>query len=295
MSGTALAYGLSAVAGALAGPVAVRLAGSAMGRAATGGDGVMLKAVKVVESTVMPLRRAASHGTDPTVGERRRLRAAGAIAGACGGWLVGGWWLAVAAGIAAAVLVPRMATWRRARYGRRVEAGAGAAALSIAGALAGGGSIRMAIAAAARELDGPISVELGRAAVELEAGASLESALNGIVGRAPSRSIVTIAAAIRLQRRSGGDLAALLRRIAASLEDERRTTDEAHAATAQARMTSVMVLALPPAGVAMAELASPGLVGRMVGSPVGASLILLATGLQVVGALAVRRLARITP
>jgi tight adherence protein B len=174
-----------------------------------------------------------------------------------------------------------------------VEAGAAAAALSISGALAGGGSIRSAIGAAAHELDGPAAVELGRTAVDLESGASLDGALDGLVARASSSGIALIAAAMRLQRRSGGDLAALLRRIATSLEEERRAVEEARAATAQARVTALMVLVLPPFGVLISELASPGLLARMLGSPVGMSLVVVALGLQAVGAVFVRRLARI--
>jgi tight adherence protein B len=165
----------------------------------------------------------------------------------------------------------------------------------MSGALAGGGSIRAAIAAAANELDGPIAIELRRTAVELEAGASLDAALDSLVARAPSRSMVLITAAVQLQRRSGGDLAALLRRIASSVEDEHRAAEEANAATAQARATSMMVLALPPAGIALAEVASPGLIGRMLGSPIGVSLVIAASVLQAVGAVAVKRLARIEP
>ena len=217
------------------------------------------------------------------------------MTGAGAGWIIGGGGTALAAGIAGTLLLPRVATWRRARYGRRVEAGAAGAALSISGALAGGGSIRAALAAAASELDGPIAIELRRTAVELEAGASLDGALDSLVARAPSRSMLLITAAVQLQRRSGGDLAALLRRIAASVEDEHRAAEEANTATAQARVTSMMVLALPPAGIAFAEMASPGLVGRMLGSPIGVSLVIAAGGLQAVGAVAVRRLARIAP
>jgi tight adherence protein B len=203
--------------------------------------------------------------------------------------------VAVAAAAAGALWLPRVAVWRRGRYGRRVEAGAAPAALALSGALAGGQSIRAAIGSAARELEGPISVELHRTAIELGTGASLDAALDGLVARAPSQSILRLAAAIQLQRRSGGDLASLLRRIAGSLEEERRATEDARAATAQARVTSAMVLALPPAGMALAELASPGLVGRMIGSDVGAALVVCALGLQCGGALAVRRLARVTP
>ena len=250
---------------------------------------------ELVARTFAPLRRAASHGRDPSALERRRLRVAGALAGSATGWIIGGGGAALVVGVAGTLLLPRVATWRRARYGRRVEAGAAGAALSMSGALAGGGSIRAALAAAAHELDGPIAIELRRTAVELEAGASLDGALDNLIARAPSRSMLLITAAVQLQRRSGGDLAALLRRIAASVEDEHRAAEEASTATAQARVTSTMVLALPPAGIAFAELASPGLVGRMLGSTIGVSLVIAAGGLQAVGAVAVRRLARIAP
>ena len=272
--------------------VVARLRGSGADKA---GGSPHSSARRARRRTFAPLRRAASHGKDPSALERRRLRVAGALAGSAAGWIIGGGGAALAAGVAGTLLLPRVATWRRARYGRRVEAGAAGAALSMSGALAGGGSIRAALAAAAHELDGPIAIELRRTAVELEAGASLDGALDNLIARAPSRSMLLITAAVQLQRRSGGDLAALLRRIAASVEDEHRAAEEARTATAQARVTSMMVLALPPAGIAFAELASPGLVGRMLGSTIGVLPVIAAGGLQAVGAVAVRRLARIGP
>jgi tight adherence protein B len=289
------AHGLSLLAGALTGTVAVSVLARGAPVIARAIDSLIEGAAGLIGKTILPLRRAGSHGRDPSDVERRRLRVAGGLLGGCCGWVIAGGWLALGAGLAGALWPPRVAVWRRERYGRRVEAGVASAALSISGALSGGGSIRAAIGSAAHELEGPIAIELRRTAVELGAGASMDAALDGLVARAPSRSILRIAAAIQLQRRSGGDLASLLRRIAASLEDERRATEEANAATAQARVTSFMVLALPPAGMALAELASPGLLGRMLGSQPGASLVILAAGFQAAGALAVRRLARIGP
>ena len=294
MSGVALAHGLALVAGALAGPAAAAALGGALRPIAKVVDRLIASAFEGARTTLAPLRRAASHGSDPSTVERRRLRVAGFVAGAAAGWAIGGGRVALVGSVGIALMLPRVAMWRRVRYGRRVEAGAAAAALSISGALGGGGSIRAAVASAAHELDGPIALELRRTAVELDAGASLDVALDGLVTRAPSPSIVLIAAAVQLQRRSGGDLAALLRRIAASIEDEHRAAEEANAATAQARVTSAMVLALPQAGVGLAELASPGLLGRMLGSPLGASMVVAALGLQAIGALAVRRMARVT-
>ena len=292
MSTVAPAYLLALAGGALCGPAAV-IALTRTAPVAHALDRLLVGACTLIDSTLAPLRRAGSHGQDPSAPERMRLRWGGMLAGGCAGWAAAGWPGGLMAGLAGALAAPRAATARRTRYSHRVEAGAGPAAVAIAGALTGGSSVRTAVGAAAREVDGPVSIELARVAVQLEAGASLDSALDGLVSRAPSRSITLIAAAIQMQRRSGGDLAALLRRIASSLDDERRAADEAAAATAQARATSVLVVALPPVGLVLAELASPGLLGRMIGSPVGASLVMAALALQVVGALAVRRLARV--
>jgi tight adherence protein B len=100
-------------------------------------------------------------------------------------------------------------------------------------------------------------------------------------------------AAIRLQRRSGGNLAALLRDVAAALEDQGRLEADARAETAQARFTSTVVLAMPFCLLALYELVSPGTVGRLAGSAIGAWLIGAAVAMQAAGALLVRRLARV--
>jgi tight adherence protein B len=97
---------------------------------------------------------------------------------------------------------------------------------------------------------------------------------------------------VRIQRRSGGSLAALLRRIATTLEEHDRLDAEARAATAQARFTALVVLLLPLAGLMLAELSAPGILGQVVGSPVGAWLLGAATILQLSGMVLIRRLAR---
>ncbi|HYZ63733.1 MAG TPA: hypothetical protein VE650_14890, partial [Acetobacteraceae bacterium] len=68
---------------------------------------------------------------------------------------------------------------------------------------------------------------------------------------------------------------------------------EVRAATAQARFTGIVVVLLPIAGAALAELASPGFAGRLVSSPLTAWLLAMAVAMQVGAAFAIRRLARI--
>ena len=201
--------------------------------------------------------------------------------------------LAVGLAIASALIAPRALVWRRARYTRRLGEGTADAAARIAEALASGHTTRAAIALAAAELQGPIARELSRVAADVELGATTDVALAAFRERAGSRRVDLLVAAIRLQRRSGGNLAALLRDVAAALEDQARLEAEARAETAQARFTSTVVLAMPFCLLALYELVSPGTSRRLAGSAIGAWLIGAAILMQVAGALLVRRLARV--
>jgi tight adherence protein B len=123
-------------------------------------------------------------------------------------------------------------------------------------------------------------------------GAETETSLERLRTRARSRRVDLIVAAVRIQRRSGGSLATLLRGIATTLEDQDRLDAEVRAATAQARFTSIVVLLLPLAGLLLAELAAPGSTGGMTASTAGAWLLGAAAVLQLSGLLLIRRLTR---
>lgn len=221
----------------------------------------------------------------------RRLRVTAAAAGAVGGAIVFGVRGSLLCAIAAGWLAPRVAELRRERYGRRLDEGCPAAAFALADAVAGGASMRASVAIAARRVRGPIAAELSRTAWELEMGAATEAALERLRTRFVSRAVTLIVAAMQVQRRSGGNLPRVLRDVGTALEQERRVLEEARAATAQARFTAVVVIALPACGIALGALASPGLVGRMTASPLGIALLVAALALQVSGAVLIRRLA----
>ena len=222
----------------------------------------------------------------------RRLRVGTALAGAFTGWTLSGLRGSLLCAVAAAWLAPRIVEVRRERYGRRLDEGAAAAALAIADAVSGGAALRSSVAVAAGRLQGPIAQELARTAWEVEMGAATEAALERLRTRAGSRAVALIVAAMQVQRRSGGDLPGVLRGVGAALDQEQRVLEEARAATAQARFTAAVVIALPLCGIGMGALASPGLIARMTASPLGVGLLVTALGLQVSGVLLIRRLAR---
>jgi tight adherence protein B len=282
----AIAFAL--IAGTLAGAgtvTTVRISSVRAGKpwsVVTQGAAMLREALRGLMSADVPMTRA----------RRRKLRAVAGVAGLAGGILLIEPAAAALIAAGAAWFAPRIVSARRARHGRRVEEGAGPAALAIAGALSAGMTARTAIGAAAIETDGAIARELGRTAWELEMGAGTDAALDRLLARCCSPSVALIAAAIQVQRHAGGDLAQLMRGIAASIQDELRVAEEARTATSQARFTAAVVIGLPVCGIALGELASPGLVGRMVETAAGVGLLAAALILQACGALAIRRLGR---
>ena len=275
-----------AVAGAVCFVLALReLAASLRGHT----PGVLRLVAALAEA---PLR-IGREGRSPGARERRRLLLAGAGCAFAVGCVVAGPLPGVVVAAAGPWLVARVLAAARERYRRAVEAGAAGIALALSDALGGGHSIRGAVAEAAAGLAGPPGQELRRVAGELALGAPTDLALEAMRSRVRSHGIDTIVAACLLQRRSGGDLARLLRDSARALEDQERLERDARAATAQARFTGLIVVMMPLGGGLLAELASPGYLASLASSFLTAWLAGLALAMQVIAGVLIRRLGRV--
>ena len=252
-------------------------------------------AARWLARAVEPLRRAGAEGYLPTEAERRRLAA-----------LVAGALLLLAlalAGPAPAVPLaaagPAAAAWgvgaRRRRYRRAVERGLPEIGTATADALAAGRSVRAALESATGSLEGPPGAEMARVRADLELGASTADALAALRARMRSPRIDALCAALATHQLAGGDLAELLRRFAAAAAERERIAAEARSATAQARFTGLLVVAMPLGAAGLAELAEPGFVGGMLANSISLVLIGVAAALQLVGFAAIKRLGRVDP
>ena len=275
-------------------PVLAAAAGGGLGAVAVR-DAVLASpaAARWIGRAVEPLRRAGAEGYLPTEAERRRLAAL--VAGAL--LLLALALFGPAPAVPLAAAGPAAAAWgvsvRRRRYRRAVERGLPAIATATADALAAGRSVRAALESAAGSLDGPPGVEMARLRADLELGASTADALGGLRGRLRSPRIDALCAALATHQLAGGDLADLLRRFAAAAAERERVAAEARSATAQARFTGLLVVAMPLGAAALAELAEPGFVGGMLGNSISLVLIAVSVALQLAGFAAIRRLGRV--
>jgi len=272
---------LAAVAGGMA-AVATReavLASPALGR--------------WLAEAIEPLRRAGREGYAPTEAERRRLAALGTGALLVGALFVAGPGPAPLGAVAG----PAAAAWavarRRARYRRAVECGLPQVATAVADALAGGRSVRAALVSAASSMEGPPAAELARVRADLELGASTADGLAALGARLRSERVNSFSAALLSQQLSGGDLAGLLRRFAASAAERDRVAADARSATVQARFTGLLVVAMPAGAALFAELIEPGFVGGLLSNGTSAALLAAAAAFQVGGFASIRRLSRI--
>ncbi len=127
--------------------------------------------------------------------------------------------------------------------------------------------MRASLPAAAPSVDGPAAVELARLGAELDLGAPTAAAVEGWRRRMRSARVDAFAAALLSQRRAGGDLAGLLRRFAAGAAERDRVAEDAKSATAQARFTGLLVVAMPSGGALFAELIQPGFLVKVLGAP----------------------------
>jgi len=245
-----------------------------------------------LREALLPLGRAGREGYAPSADEQRRLALIGSVALAALAILV--------AGLGPLALVAAAGPWcagaliarRRERYRRAVERAIPEIAAAIADAISGGHSVRGALTAASRSLDGPPAAELARVAADLELGSSTREALAGMRSRLRSERVDSLATALLSQQAAGGDVAALMRRLAAAAAERDRVADEARAATTQARFTGLLVVALPGGAALFAELLEPGFISRVLAEPVSAALLIAAAALQAAGFAVIRRLGR---
>jgi tight adherence protein B len=271
------------------------LAALAGGLVAVAARDTLLSAPRIagwLSAAVAPLGRASREGYAPSADEQRRLALLGSAA------ILGLALLAAGPGPLAvgAAGGPSAAAWvvtrRRERYRHAVERSVPEVATAIADAISGGRSLRGALAGASSFLEGPAAVELARLAAELELGAATGEALEAMRRRLRSARVDALVTALLSQQGAGGDLAGLMRRLAAAAAERDRVDDEARTATTQARFTGLLVVALPAGATVFAELLEPGFISAVLAEPAAAAMLIMAAALQLVGFTAIRRLGR---
>ena len=144
-----------------------------------------------------------------------------------------------------------------------------------------------------REFQEPLSGEMKRTFEEHNLGMPLDQALLKLVNRVPSLDVHFFASAVLLQKRTGGNLAEILDKLASLIRERFKLRGKIRAISAHGRMTG-MALTMIPLGVAtLMFYVNPSYVGFFIDDETGNMMAAAAVGLQVLGYLIIRKIVSI--
>lgn len=148
--------------------------------------------------------------------------------------------------------------------------------------LEAGHPVPAAIALVGREMPDPVGSEFGMAADEIAFGSTLEQAVSRIADRCRQVDVDLFAATVRLQERSGGNLVGLLKMNARTVRERSKMRLKIKAASAEARMSALILIAAPFAVGLMLQVLRPEFYGEVIGEkPIQVGLMGLAVWMAV--------------
>lgn len=134
--------------------------------------------------------------------------------------------------------------------------------------LGAGHPVPVAMSLVGQEMPDPIGSEFGIASDEISFGTSLGGAIQRMADRIGHVDFDLFAANIRLQERTGGNLAELLRANSKTIRDRQRMRLKIKAASAEGRMSAMILNITPFALFFMVQLISPEFYGDIEGDPI---------------------------
>ncbi|HUY36941.1 MAG TPA: type II secretion system F family protein [Pirellulales bacterium] len=218
------------------------------------------------------------------------LLVAGTVVGAFAGFKVA---LAPLMGLSMAFLPLLWLIWRKKRRLKAFAAQLPDALELISRALRAGHSLAAGMNLVQSEMASPISVEFGRVFEEQNLGIPMEDALISLADRVPNLDLRFFSTAVILQRQTGGDLAEILDKIAHLVRERFKVWGQVQALTGEGRLSGIVLLALPPVLFLAVYRLNPDYIMLLFTDPMGKQMLAGAVVMQVLGALAIRKIINI--
>jgi tight adherence protein B len=198
--------------------------------------------------------------------------------------------LAIAGG-AVGYFVPAVYVWYRTQQRKaRLDEQLVDAMMLMAGGLRAGYSFLQGAEAVARELGAPIRDEFAALLQDLRVGVNVDDALLALSRRTGTEEFDMMVTAVLVQRQSGGNLAEILESIAHTIRERMRIRREVQTLTAQERMSSYVVGALPIVAFAFLTFVNPGYLDLLFGSLQGRIMLGASIVLELFGFFIIRRI-----
>jgi tight adherence protein B len=167
-------------------------------------------------------------------------------------------------------------------------------ALELVGrALRSGHSLASGMHVVVSEMPAPISTEFEIVYESQNLGVSIEQALKDMFRRMPNMDLKFFVTAVAIQRQAGGDLAEILDKISHIVRDRFRILGQVQALTGEGRISGIVLMALPIALFFVVYYLNPDYIMLLFTDPLGRKMIATAAVLQVLGAVAIKKIVNI--
>lgn len=163
----------------------------------------------------------------------------------------------------------------------------------LANATSAGLSLRASIAVAAQESAEPTKGELQRVAEELAVGSSVETALERMGQRLPSRELAVLVNVLVIQARAGGRIVTALQGITEALETRRDLRREVNTLLAGSKATVMAVAFLGGLMVLLVHNSVEGGLRGLLANPIGLVIFFVSGALFAFGMTLIRRTTRV--
>ena len=159
--------------------------------------------------------------------------------------------------------------------------------------LRAGHPLARGIQMAAENAPEPMATELRLAIEQMRYGAALPEAFETMFKRVPEESLGFFVAAVRVQAQVGSSLAEILDRVAEAIRSRQRLQQQIKTLTAQARMSALVVGALPFFLLALFTLMRPDYTSLLFYDPVGIKLLEAACVMDVIALFIINRMIQV--
>jgi len=202
-------------------------------------------------------------------------------------------WLALAAGLSLSVL-PLAYVRRRAsaRIGRFEEQFPDCLEF-LSRSMRAGHAFSVALEIVHQEFADPLASEMRRTFEEQNLGQPLDVVLRKLAERIPSLDVSLFVSAVLLQKRTGGNLAELLDKLAHIIRDRFKLRARVRAVSAQGIMSGRILSAIPAGVAVLMFLVNPRYARFFVDDPMGHEMVAAGLGVQFVGYLIIRKIVHI--
>lgn len=197
------------------------------------------------------------------------------------------------AGLGAGVLPLFWLLRRRSKRFRQLSYQLPEALGLLARALRAGHGLTSAMNVVASEMLPPISTEFGICCEQYNLGTPIDQALTNLQERVPNGDLRFFCTSVRLQQRTGGNLAEILDKISYVVRERFKLLGQVQALTGEGRFSGLILMALPVVIFLVLYYLNPEYVVPLFSDPVGRKMIAVAAALQLLGAYVIKRIVTI--